>query len=114
MAGNSKNRDHRVRSKKRKSQRESPTISYAKEARVSGLHVEIWAASDVDNVVDSEIHTLDSKDSDAIEGAIEAALANEGMDTNFETFDIGDAVLARGHRNGGFWVKCANQAMVDF
>ncbi|MCP3662333.1 MAG: hypothetical protein GY696_07520, partial [Gammaproteobacteria bacterium] len=103
-AGTSTNRAHRLRSEKRKVQREGNPMSYAKAARVSGLRVEIRAASDLDDAshdIDPDIHTLDHEDWDAIEGAIENALSNESMFTNFETFDIGDVILARGHKNGG-------------
>ena len=115
VAGTSTNRAHRLRSEKRKVQ--NPSMSYAKAARVSGLRVEIRAVSDLDDGshdIDPDIHTLDQEDWDAIEGAIEDALSNESMFTNFEPFDIADVILARGHKNGGFWVECATQATVDF
>ncbi len=64
-----KNRAYKVRSKKRNGQREGTSLSYSKATRVSGLRVEVRAVSDADAAeANSEVHTPDQDDWDAIEG----------------------------------------------
>ena len=108
-----KNRAHKIRAEKRRVKRDE--MSCSKAARVEGLQVDVRAVPDNDDAgADADLHTLDQDDWDTIEAELEMALMSEGLDKNLEAIDMGKDILGRGRRNHGFWVKCRNQATVDF